>query len=106
MMMEESEMSFLQKRKYKKGRGYAEEIMAFIRNEINGQRNVMKRDQPNNFLQRYLIKIDEEGGKNGYSDEQLVHIVFDLFLAGADTLGVLRYLFYEFLIIELRRDCP
>ncbi|XP_034264136.1 cytochrome P450 2C5-like [Pantherophis guttatus] len=67
-------------------------ICDFIRNEVDTHKKTLDPDNPRDFIDCFLLKLEKEEDSSVLSTEDLVMSVFELFTAGTDsTSSVISY---------------
>ncbi|XP_061493729.1 cytochrome P450 2J2-like [Rhineura floridana] len=64
-------------------------IHSFVRNEIRWHKEKKKTEDPRDFIDFYLdeISINKGDPESTFDEVNLVHVVYDLFMAGTDTVA-------------------
>lgn len=73
---------------FKELRQIERDITAFLKRIIQDHRASLDAEHPRDFIDMYLVQMEEErrkGGASSFDEEYLFYIVGDLFFAGTDT---------------------
>ncbi|XP_078595817.1 cytochrome P450 2J4-like isoform X2 [Branchiostoma floridae x Branchiostoma japonicum] len=66
---------------------YAEKIDAFLWEEISRHRRDLDRENPRDFLDFALIEVEQQGRVNDLTEENVMYMAQNLFVAGTDTVS-------------------
>ncbi|XP_070592859.1 cytochrome P450 2C23-like [Erythrolamprus reginae] len=64
-------------------------VCDFIRNKVNAHKTTLDPDNPRDFIDCFLLKLEKEEDSSNLSVEDLVMSVFELFIAGTDSTSTL-----------------
>lgn len=73
---------------FKELRQIERDISCFLKNIIREHRESLDTSNPQDFIDMYLLHMEEEKGASGHSsfnEDYLFYIIGDLFIAGTDT---------------------
>ncbi|XP_008148480.2 cytochrome P450 2U1 [Eptesicus fuscus] len=73
---------------FKEFRQIENDILGFLRRMIKEHRESLDAENPRDFIDMYLLHVDEEKKNNSnssFNEDYLLYIISDLFIAGTDT---------------------